>query len=147
VTTPLVPVAPTVAKTQLVMDFITALGWVTTQETGYPLFPGPEILDEPDRAVFLTPSGGPGWVTEEAALDCWSVQVRVRGPADDPLAPELAAQQLDWLILTAGYPQLVDGVCISMCTRSGPPPTPLPLDPADRRFEYSTTYLITTGGG
>ncbi len=138
---------PSVAKTKVVMDFITALGWVTTQETGYPLFPGPEILDAPDRAVFVTPAGGPGWVTEEAALDCWSVQVRVRGPEDDPLAPELAAQQLDWLLLTASYPQTVDGVLIAAVTRAAGPPSPLPLDPADRRFEYTTTYLITTGGG
>ncbi len=138
---------PTVAKSKVVMVFITGLGWNVTQEIGYPLFPGPEILPDPDRAVFITPAGGPGWVTEEGGTDCWSFQARVRGPADDPLSPELAAQQLDWLILTASYPQTVDGVCISTCTRAGAPPTPLPLDPADRRFEYTTTYLITTGGG
>jgi hypothetical protein len=138
---------PTVAKTQLVIDWITVLGWNTAQETGYPLFPGPEILDAPDRAVFVTPAGGPGWVTEEGGTDCWSVQLRVRGPDDDPLAPELAAQQLDWLILTASYPQHVDGVCVNTATRAAAPPSPLPLDPSDRRFEFVCTYLITTGGG
>ena len=141
------PPQPATAKTKLVIDFITGLGWNVTQETGYPLFAGPEILTSPDKAVFLTPAGGPGWVTEEAALDAWSVQARVRGPEDDPLAAELAAQQLDWLLLTARYPQQADGVYIAMCTRAGAPPTVLPLDPADRRFEYTTTYILTTGGG
>lgn len=140
------PGAPTVAKTTLLADFITGLGWDVTQESGYPLYPGPEILTSPDKAVFLTPSGGPGFVTEEAALDAWTFQTRVRGPADDPIAPELAAQQLDYLILTASYPQQVDGVTVALCARLAAPPSPLPLDPSDRRFEYTTTYVITTGG-
>lgn len=139
------PGAPTVAKTQLLIDFITGLGWDTTQETGYPLLPGPEIQVSPDREVTLTPSGGPGYVTEEAALDAWTFQARTRGPANDPLAPELAAQQLDYAILTARYPQQVDGVTVALVTRLGSPPSPLPLDPSDRRFEFTCTYVITTG--
>lgn len=137
--------APTVAKTQVIIDLLTMLGWNVTQESGYPLLPGPEILDAPDRAVFLTPTGGPGWVTEEAALDCWGFQARTRGPSDDPLAAELAAQQLDVLILNGPYPARVDGMVITIVTRLGSPPAPLPLDPADRRFEYTCNYLITTG--
>lgn len=139
------PGAPTVAKTQLLTDFLTGLGWDTTQETGYPLLPGPEILTAPDREVTLTPSGGPGYVTEEAGLDAWTFQVRLRGPADDPITAELAAQQLDWLILTAPCPQQVDGVTVAVITRLGSPPAPLPLDPADRRTEFTCTYIITTG--
>ena len=27
------------------------------------------------------------------------------------------------------------------------PPVPLPLDPSDRRFEFTASYIITTGGG
>lgn len=140
--------APTVAKTQLVIDFIASLGWDDAQETGYPLYPGPEILTSPDKAVFITPTGGPGYVTEEAGLDNWGFQVRLRGPSDDPLAPELAIQQLDYLILAAGYPVAVDGVSIRVAGRSAGPPVPLPLDPSDRRFEYTCTYLIVsqTGG-
>lgn len=137
---------PTVAKSQVVIDLVTGFGWNVTQETGYPLYPGPEILTSPDRAVFITPSGGPGWVTEEAALDCWTFQALVRGPDDDPLAPELAAQQLDVLLLNGPYPQAVDGVVVSLAGRSGGPPVPQPLNPEDRRFAYACTYLITTGG-
>jgi hypothetical protein len=141
------PPAPTVSKTRLLADFITGLGWDVTQETGYPLLPGPEIQVSPDRIVTLTPSGGPGYVTEEAALDAWAFQARLRGPANDPDAAELAAQQFDWYVLTARTPQPVDGVTISNIGRLGAPPSPLPLDPADRRFEFTCTYVITTGGG
>ena len=138
---------PAVPKTQLAIDFITALGWNGTQESGYPLYPGPEILDEPDQLVTITPVTGPGYVTEEAGLDSWGFQVRVRGAQDDPLGPELAAQQLDWMILGASYPSQVDGVNIQVAYRSGPPPVPLPLDPSDRRFEYSCTYLVVSKTG
>lgn len=136
---------PTVAKTQLIIDWLTGLGWNVTQETGYPFFPGPEILDAPDRMVTLTPTTGPGWVTEEGAQDAWGFQVRVRGADDDPLGPQLAAQQLDVLIFNGPYPVTVDGVVISTVTRNSPP-IPLPILPPDRRFEYTCTYLITTGG-
>jgi hypothetical protein len=141
------PGAPTVAKTTLLIDFITGLGWDVTQESGYPLLPGPEIADSPDKEVTLTPSGGPGWVTEEAALDAWNFQARLRGAANDPNGPELASQLLDWMILVANYPQVVDGVTVSNVTRLSSPPSPLPLDPADRRFEFTCTYIATTGGG
>lgn len=134
------------ARTTLVKDFLTALGWDAAQETGYALFSGPEIVSSPDRAVFITPTGGPGWVTEEAALDAWSFQARVRGAEDDPDGAALAAQQLDWYLLTAGA-QAVDNVWIACVTRSGGAPAVLPLDPQDRRFEYTCTYIITTGGG
>ena len=139
------PGAPTVAKATLLTDFLTVLGWDMTQESGYPAFPGPEILTSPDKALFLTPSGGPGFITEEAALDAWNFQARLRGGSDDPLGAELTAQQLDWLILTAQAPQVVDGIVVANIARLGSPPSPLPLDPADRRFEYVTTYVITTG--
>jgi hypothetical protein len=138
--------APTISKTQLIIDWITSLGWNVTQETAWPLFPGPEILISPDRAVFITPTPGPGWITEEGALDVWGFQARLRGPSDDPLTPDLMIQQLDVLILNAPKPVTVDGVHIAMVTRAGASPSPLPLDPADRRFEYTCTYLITTGG-
>jgi hypothetical protein len=137
---------PTVAKVQLYMDFITALGWSEIQEVTWPLFPGPEITDiGPDRAVFITPTPGPGYVTDEAALDCGGFQALTRGPANDPLTPGLVAQQLDVLLLNARTPMTVDGVTISLVMRSGGPPTPLPLDPNNRLFEYVCTYLITTG--
>jgi hypothetical protein len=136
--------APAVAKTTVLIDLLTSLGWNTAQELGYPFFPGPEILSAPDRAVFLTPTTGPGWVTEEAALDTWGFQARVRGPEDSPLAAELAAQQLDTLILNGPYNVVVDGVLVKMVTRSGGHPVPLPLSPEDRRFEFTCTYLITT---
>src|ERR1039457_6632297 len=98
-----VPAVITAPRTQVIIDFLTSTGWDTTQETGYPLFPGPEILVSPDRAVFITDSGGPGYTTEEGGTDAWSFQARTRGPSERPLAAQVAAQLLDWAILAARY--------------------------------------------
>ena len=143
-TTPAVILTPRVT---VAIDWLTLAGWDVTQETGYPLLPGSEILAMPDKAVFLTPSGGPGYVTEEAGTDAWSFQARLRGPADDPLAADAAAQLLDWTILHGPHPVQVDGAWVLNVQRLGSPPSPLPLDPSDRRFEYTASYILTTGGG
>jgi len=140
------PAAITQPRAQIIIDWLTLAGWDTTQETGFPLLPGPEIVDEPDQAVFITPSGGPGYTTEEGGTDAWSFQARTRGPADDPLSAQAAAQLLDWTILR-GPRALIDGVPVLNCQRLGGPPAPLPLDPSSRRFEYTASYVITTGGG
>jgi hypothetical protein len=135
------------ARTQLIIDFITGLGWDVEQESGYPLYAGPEILNAPDQLITITPTSGPGYVTEEAGLDNWGFQARVRGPSDNQFASEEAIQQLDFLLLTAPYPVKVDGQTVQICYRSGATPTALPLDPNDRRFEYVCTYLIVTQTG
>lgn len=137
---------PTVPKSQVIEDFIVSLGWDTTPELGYPILHGPEIKMSPDRALFITPTPGPGWVTEEGALDTWAFQARLRGPDDDPDTPQLMIEQLDLMILAAPKNVTIDGVLIKMITRAGGTPSALPLDPNDRRFEYTCTYLITTGG-
>ena len=138
---------PAVAKTALIIDWLAGLGWDVTQETGFPLYPGPEILMSPDKAVFITPTPGPGYVTEEAGLDAWGFQVRLRGPDNDPLTADLAVQQLDSLILNGPYPTAVDGIQIAFAGRAGSSPSPLPQSPDDQRFEWTCTYIITTGGG
>lgn len=143
-TTPAVIITPRVT---VIIDWLTLAGWDTTQETGYPLLPGSEVLAMPDKAVFLTPSGGPGYVTEEAGTDAWSFQARLRGGADDPLGAQAAAQLLDYVILHGPHPVQVDGVPVLNVQRLGAPPSPLPLDPSDRRFEYVANYIVTTGGG
>jgi hypothetical protein len=129
----------------VIIDWITSLGWDARQELGFPLFPGPEILDKPDQAVFITGGGGPGYLTDEASTDASQFQVRLRGPADDPFAAELAAQLLDDTIRKAPFPVTIDGALINNVYRMGNGPTPLPLDPSDRRFEFTTNYIIVTG--
>lgn len=133
------------ASTQVIMDWITSLGWDIRQEAGYPLYPGPEIRIEPDRIVHITGTGGPGYTTEEPATDGWSFQARVRGPSDDPIAAETAAMLLDSTILGASFPAVVDGVHIQHVHRMSARPQPLPLDPADRRFEYTCSYIMIAG--
>lgn len=132
-------------RAQLIIDWLTSAGWNVTQESGFPLYPGPEILFEPDKAVFITPTGGPGYVTEEGGADAWSFQARLRGGADDPLGAQASAQLLDWTILNGPHPVQVDGVNVLNVQRLGPPPSALPLDQNDRRFEYTANYIITTG--
>ena len=143
-TTPLVITTP---RTQVAIDWLTMAGWDMTQETGYPAFPGPEILDAPDKAVFITATSGPGYRTEEGGVDSWGFQARLRGPEDDPLGAQAAAQLLDYVILHGPHPATVDGVPVLNVQRLGSPPSALPLDPADRRFEYVANYILTTGGG
>jgi hypothetical protein len=133
------------AQTQVIIDWITGLGWDDRQEVGFPVYPGQEILTAPDRAVFITGGGGPGYTTEEPATDASVFQARVRGTSDDPFAPEQAAQLLDTLILRASFPAAVDGVTISHVHRESNGPTPLPFDPRDRRFEFACSYIIVTG--
>lgn len=137
--------APTVAKTQVVIDLLSGLGWDGQQELGYPLFPGIEILTEPDRAVFITATGGPGYTTEEAVTDAWSFQARVRGPTDEPYEPEVMALRLDQMLLGAPYPLTVDGVRVLAANRAGSPPAPLPLDPNDLRHEFTASYIVIMG--
>ena len=136
---------PTVAQTQVIIDWITSLGWDTSQELGYPLFPGPLILSEPDRSVWITGSGGPGYLTDEGSVDGGNFQARVRGTTDDVMAAELAAMQLDFLILKAPFPVVIDGVPIFSVSRAGNGPTPLPIDTNDLRPEFTCSYTIVTG--
>ena len=133
------------AQTQVIIDWLTAIGWDTRQELGYPLLPGPYVPDEPDQAVVITGGGGPGYLTEEPATDGSNWQARIRGPAEDPFGAEAAAQALDALILHASFPVQVDGTWIVSCSRLGSGPTPLPYDPADRRTEFTSNYMIVTG--
>jgi hypothetical protein len=137
--------APTVAVEQVICDWIESLGWDSRQELGFPLYVGPEILTDPDKAVFITGTGGPGYVTEEPTADAVTFQARVRGPADDPLAARLAADTLDALILSASFPAQVDGTQIVHVHRLAGRPAMLPLDESDKRFELTASYVIVIG--
>jgi hypothetical protein len=134
-----------VSQTRLIIDWITSLGWDITQELGYPLFPGPQILDEPDRSVWITGGGGPGYLTDEGGIDASQFQVRVRGPQDDAFEPESVAQLLDSMVLRASFPAFIDGVNINVVYRATNGPTPLPVDPADLRHEFTCNYIFVTG--
>lgn len=138
---------PATGQTQVIIDFITSLGWNVAQELGYPIFAGPWILTSPDRSVWITLTGGPGYVTEEGSADAWAFQARTRGTANDQKGAEAAAQLLDNMILFASYPASIDGVSILVVHRLGSPPAPLPVDPSDQRFEYTCDYVIITGPG
>ncbi len=133
------------APTQVIIDWISALGWDDRQETGYPLVAGPYLPDQPDRLCVITGGGGPGYLTEEPATDGSLFQARLRGPTGDQLGVESAAQLLDDLILGAHFPAAIDGTVINLVARQGSGPTPLPWDPSDQRVDFTSNYLIVTG--
>jgi len=133
------------SQTEMIIDWLAGLGWDGRQELGFPLLPGPYVPPEPDRAVVITGGGGPGYLTEEPSIDGSNFQARIRGAPDDGYATEEAAQLLDQLILGARFPVQVDGTWIVHASRLGSGPTPLPYDPADRRTEFTSNYLIVTG--
>jgi len=136
---------PLVSQTQLIMDFIAGQGWDTRQELGYPLLPGPFIERSPDKAVFITGTGGPGYVLDGAA-DASTFQARVRGGQNDQFSAELAAMRLDVMFYLASFPIHVDGITIVQIARLGSGPTPLGSGPDDAyRWEYTADYLLTTG--
>jgi hypothetical protein len=137
--------APAVAVEQVICDWIASLGWNNQQELGYPLYPGTEILNDPDKAVFIAGTGGAGYTTEEPATDAMTFQARVRGPADDPLAARLAADTLDALILSASFPAQVDGTTVVHVHRLAGRPSMLPLDESDKRFELTCSYVLVIG--
>lgn len=136
---------PPVAQTQVIMDFILSLGWDAQQELGWPIYPGPLILDEPDQSLWITLSGGPGYVTEEGSADSWTFQAMIRGASDDPLGPDAQAVLLDQLLFGGSFPVVIDGVTIQNVHRVGSPPAPLPVDPNDLRHSFTCTYVITAG--
>ena len=136
---------PTVAMTQVMIDWITAMGWDGAQELGFPLFPGTYIIEAPDQAVFITSTGGPGFVTEEGGADAWQFQARIRGTTDDVYGPEIAALRLDQMILGARFPITVDGITIAHVHRAASPPTPLPVAPDELRHEFTCQYIAVLG--
>lgn len=133
------------AQMQVLADWITQLGWDTRQELGWPINIGPYIPSAPDKMLTLTNAGGPGYTTEEPATDAGTFQARLRGAPDDVLGAESAAELLDSMILAAHFPVVIDGIPIVMVFRQGSGPTPLPLDPSDRRFELTTNYIAVMG--
>jgi hypothetical protein len=139
-----VPVA-----TSDVIDWLTGLGWDTTQETGCPLYAGPYVPPEPDQICVITPTPGPGFQMEGAADMC-AFQARVRGPQGGDGGPhaqaaaETIAYALDALIFSAPFPSvLASGKTLSIVTRLGGQPSPLASDPDDgSRFSLVASYLI-----
>jgi hypothetical protein len=133
------------AQTQVIIDWLTSLGWDTRPELGFPIVAGPYIPPDPDRLLIITGAGGPGYTTEEPATDAGTFQARLRSVPDDVLEAEAAAEALDQLILGASFPAVIDGTTVVTVYRAGSGPTPLPPDPSDRRFELTCNYIAVMG--
>ena len=125
------------------IDWLTDLGWDTTQESGAPIVKGPYILKSPDRLVTITPMPGPGYMLEGAS-DAGAFQARVRGSQDNPDDAEDLAYALDSLILGAQFPaDSTSGKTIIHVHRQGGTPSPLASGPDDGdRTEFVCPYLV-----
>jgi hypothetical protein len=135
--------------TSAILDWLVALGWDITQETGAPLYLGPYVPPEPDRLVVISPTPGPGYQLEGAA-DTSAFQALVRGQqgGDQSLHAqshaETLAYALDALIFGAQFPAVLpSGHVLMLVTRLGGHPSPLgpSSDDADR-FSFVCQYLV-----
>lgn len=131
--------------TDTVIAWVMTLAWDARPEIGYPVKSGNYPLEEPDRIVMITATGGPGYITDEGSADAATFQARVRGPADSETEVESKAMELDKLILTAPFPAVVGGVNIQHVHRLGGRPTALPVSPDDLRYQYTCNYVVMYG--
>lgn len=135
------------SQEQVIIDWITGLGWDTREEAGYPLVIGPYIPRSPDKMVIITGGDGPGFILDGAA-DASNFQVRLRGPQNDQFTASSQAALLDAMIFSALFPAMIDGVSIVHIHRVGSGPSPLGGGPDDAyRYEYTCNYLMITGVG
>lgn len=132
-----------------ILDWLVALGWDVTQETGAPLYLGPYVPEEPDRLVVITPTPGPGY-TLEGATDTSAFQALVRGQqgGDQSLHAQTHAERLayalDALIFSAQFPVVLpSGHVLALITRLGGHPSPLGagIDDGDRA-SFTCQYLV-----
>lgn len=110
---------------------------------------GPELPPSmPNRCVVMTLTGGPGTLTEEGAFEQISFQVRCIGEQNDYDSAEGLAFAVDRLfraVPTQTIPVAdADPVRLLSLVRSGPPPSALMVDDADRHH-FVASYIATVG--
>lgn len=93
-----------------------------------------------DRAVFLFPSAGPGFLLEQA-FDVVAFQFRFRGAQGDYGDVETIAETIDKGIVN-GWPTDVGGKRVGKIARVGSAPSFLLRDSA-RRSHFTGNYLFT----
>jgi hypothetical protein len=123
-----------------VTDFGTWLATlgITTPVADYYFLP-----PSPDQLVLVALSGGQGLMTEEAAIDRGSVNVRCRSLQRQPDTGSTLANQVDSALLAASFGvNLVGTTEVIAITRLGGPPTFAGTDEA-YRSTYSASYQLT----
>lgn len=97
-----------------------------------------------DRAIFITPTQGPG-PTLEGAADVQNFQFRFRGVQGDPQSAyedaEIFAKTVDLKLINATYPTTIGGRVVIRLWRTGGPPVYLASD-SSRRAHFTCGYLF-----
>lgn len=99
-----------------------------------------KVVDVPGRLIYL--SVGPGTPTiDQRTFDCHSVDIRCRGPQNDPDGAEIFMGLIDNLIMGVVAPTTIGRRVIDIDYMGGPPEFLL-LDPA-LRSHFICRYLFT----
>jgi Bacteriophage minor capsid protein len=114
--------------------FLVASGITALIESGY------ELVEQPDRVVFVTPNGGPGEKRERVFEDV-TVQIRTRGAQNDPADAQALAAQVDGALMGPHYPITVGGHRVVSIVQAGGSPAIIGRDEA-RRYECSASYVL-----
>lgn len=105
---------------------------------------GPDQLDGvdglADRAVFVTPNGGPGLLLEQL-FDVPTYQFLVRGEQGSYGDAEALARDIDNRVVTVALPTEIDGRRCIRVNRVGGPPAYLRRDKG-RRSQFTCSYLF-----
>lgn len=110
-----------------------------------PVFPGAlvDLNGLSDRALFISPTGGPGLLLE-GATDVIGFQFRTRGAQGDAASAyadaEGLAKQVDDLVVTAAYPTTIGGRTVIRLYRVGGGPAY--LSRVSQRASFTCGYLF-----
>lgn len=112
-----------------------------------PVLPGSLVgtAGYPDKALFITGTGGPGLLLE-GATDVQNFQFRWRGLQGDPASAyadaEVFAKTLDLQLVRLSCPLLIVDTKVLLVWRTGGPPAYLAS--TDRRAHFTASYLFET---
>jgi hypothetical protein len=138
------------------MITIAGLGtWLHSAEIGLdvaiPVLPG-SLIDTPgypDRALFVTSTGGPGLQLDDFGSDVQNFQFRWRGAEGDPGVAyedtEILAKTLDLKLVRASYPTTIDGLNVLRLWRTGG--SPAYLATIRRKVHFTASYLFDAAVG
>jgi hypothetical protein len=115
-----------------------------TGHTDFTVYPGPQLPENPDCTVVITPYGGAGTNTDDV-MDARSWQFRVISEQEDYESGESVANAIDIAALSH-FSSDVGGVWVSDITRVGGSPAALMVDEAGRTHfvcNYSVNVALS----
>lgn len=115
-------------------------------DTSIPVLPG-SLVDTggyPDKALFVTGTGGPGLQLDDWGSDVQNFQFRWRGNQGDPGEAyedaEVFAKTVDLAIVRAEFPTVIGGLHVLRFWRTGSAPAYLAT--VGRKAHFTASYLF-----